>query len=49
MDRLRKNSYKNWRDRVGNKMIIDLHYVKDIPVENSGKFRIVKNNIKHLI
>lgn len=40
---------KNWRDRVGNKMTIDLVYVDDIPVEKSGKFRIVKNNIKHLL
>lgn len=37
---------QNWRDRVGNKMKIDIRYVDDIPVEKSGKFRIVKNNIK---
>jgi phenylacetate-CoA ligase len=30
-------------------MEIELDYVKDIPVEKSGKFRIVKNNIKDLI
>lgn len=40
---------KNWRDRVGNKMKIDIRYVDDIPVEKSGKFRIVKNNIKDII
>lgn len=40
---------QNWRDRVGNKMKIKIYYVNDIPVEKSGKFRIVKNNIKHLL
>lgn len=40
---------KNWRDRVGQDMIFDLDYVDDIPVEKSGKFRVVRNNIKHLI
>jgi len=40
---------KNWRDRVGDSMVIEIDYVTDIPVERSGKFRIVKNNIKHLI
>ena len=40
---------QNWRERVGHKMEIHLQYVDDIPVEKSGKFRIVKNNIKHLI
>ncbi|WP_298647466.1 phenylacetate--CoA ligase family protein [uncultured Proteiniphilum sp.] len=40
---------QNWRDRVGNKMEISIHYVDNIPVEKSGKFRIVKNNIKHLL
>jgi phenylacetate-CoA ligase len=40
---------QNWRDRVGNKMKIDFRYVDDIPVEKSGKFRIVKNNIKDII
>lgn len=40
---------QNWRDRVGNKMEIELIYVEDIVVEKSGKFRIVKNNIKDLI
>lgn len=39
----------NWRDRVGQKMKLDLNYVEDIPVEPSGKFRVVKNNVKHLV
>lgn len=39
----------NWRDRVGSKMSIKLHYVTSIPVEASGKYRMVKNNIKHLL
>lgn len=40
---------QNWRDRIGNKMEINISYVDDIPVEKSGKFRIVKNNIKNQI
>ena len=39
----------NWRDRVGANMTIDLEYVEEIPGEKSGKFRMVKNNIKHLL
>ncbi|WP_235906142.1 phenylacetate--CoA ligase family protein [Patiriisocius marinistellae] len=39
----------NWRDRVGTKMDIDITQVDDIAVEKSGKYRIVQNNIKHLI
>lgn len=39
----------NWRERVGNKMKIEINYVNEIPTEASGKFRIVKNHIKHLI
>jgi|TARA_B110000908_G_C10265769_1_gene463758 phenylacetate-CoA ligase len=41
--------HKNWVDRVGKEMILEYVYVKNIPVEKSGKFRIVKNNIKDLI
>lgn len=44
-----KKFLQNWKDRVGNKTIINIKYVKNIPVEKSGKYRIVKNNIKHLI
>ncbi|WP_310993542.1 phenylacetate--CoA ligase family protein [Aequorivita marina] len=40
---------RNWRDRVGYQMKFDLQYVEDIPVESSGKFRVVKNSIKHLV
>ncbi|MDM8177223.1 phenylacetate--CoA ligase family protein [Olivibacter sp. LS-1] len=40
---------KNWRDRIGDAMELKIEYVDKIPVEKSGKFRIVKNNIKHLI
>lgn len=40
---------QNWKDRIGNQMNIIINIVKEIPVENSGKFRIVKNNIKHLL
>lgn len=40
---------KNWRERIGYEMKIQIEYVLDIPVEPSGKFRMVKNNIKHLI
>lgn len=40
---------KNWRERVGDAMEINLHHVHELSEEKSGKFRIVKNNIKHLI
>lgn len=40
---------QNWKDRLGDKMKIKLIFVDDIPVEKSGKYRMVKNNIKHLI
>lgn len=46
---IEKKFIQNWRDRVGNQMKITIIKVKEIPVEKSGKFRIVKNNIKHLI
>lgn len=44
-----KKFIKNWRDRIGEAMRLKVTYVEDIPVENSGKYRLVKNNIKHLI
>ncbi len=44
-----KQFLSNWRDRIGHSMKLDLEFVDDIPVEKSGKFRMVKNNIKHLI
>lgn len=40
---------QNWRDRIGEKMNLEIKYVTDIPVEASGKYRIVKNNIKYLL
>lgn len=40
---------KNWTDRIGNNMTINLKEVNEIPREKSGKFRIAKNNIKDLI
>ena len=40
---------KNWKDRLGEEFEIILQEVSEIPVEKSGKFRLVKNNIKHLI
>lgn len=39
----------NWRARVGQSMELSIKYVSEIPVEKSGKYRIVKNDIKHLI
>jgi len=39
----------NWRDRVGEDIKIKLKFVETINVEKSGKYRMVKNNIKHLI
>lgn len=40
---------QNWIDRMGNNMKIELQFVDDIPVEKSGKYRMVKNNIKNLL
>lgn len=40
---------QNWRDRIGSEMELKLNFVEDIAVEKSGKYRIVKNKIKHLI
>lgn len=45
-----ENKFKlNWRERVGETMMINIKLVDDIPYEKSGKYRIVKNNIKHLL
>lgn len=46
---IEKKFLQNWRDRVGNQMNLIIEYVDEIEVEKSGKFRFVKNNIKHLI
>jgi phenylacetate-CoA ligase len=40
---------QNWRDRTGASMKITIEKVKEIPFEKSGKYRMVKNNIRHLI
>lgn len=40
---------RNWIDRVGHNMIININYMDEIAVEKSGKFRMVKNNIKSQI
>lgn len=47
--KVEKKFIQNWRERIGDKMELEIEYVDEIPVEASGKFRIVKNNIKHLI
>lgn len=46
---IEKKFIKNWKDRIGMKMKIKINYVSHIPNETSGKYRVVKNNIKHLI
>ncbi|KEY18789.1 phenylacetate--CoA ligase family protein [Kaistella antarctica] len=48
-EKVEKQLIQNWRDRIGDQMILDIQYVEDIPTEKSGKFRMVKNNVKHLI
>jgi len=40
---------ENWHERMGKKIKINLIKVNDIPNEKSGKYRIVKNNVKHLL
>ena len=34
------------RERIGNDIQLSINYVENIPKEKSGKFRIVKNNLK---
>lgn len=46
---IEKKFIKNWRERIGEKMKLNIEYVDDIPNEASGKFRIVKNEVKHLV
>lgn len=48
-DRFKRIFIDNWIDRVGQNMRIKLEIVDKIDVEKSGKFRLVKNNIKHLL
>ena len=40
---------QNLRERTGEKMTINFEFTEDLKNEASGKFRMVKNNIKHLI
>lgn len=40
---------KNWRDRLGERMKLEIVYVDHIELESSGKFRMLKNNVTHLI
>ncbi|WP_248134709.1 phenylacetate--CoA ligase family protein [Acinetobacter radioresistens] len=40
------NFIKALRERVGDTVQFNINYVEDIPREKSGKFRIVKNNLK---
>lgn len=48
-EKMKQKLTQNWRDRVGYKMKIVLKIVDNIPVEKSGKYRMVKNSVKHLI
>lgn len=48
-DKVEKQFIQNWRDRIGLQMDLEIQYVDDIPNENSGKFAMVKNHIKHLV
>ena len=48
-EKMRYKLIQNWRDRIGEEMKIELKIVDSIPFEKSGKYRMVKNNIKHLI
>ncbi|RMA58954.1 phenylacetate--CoA ligase family protein [Ulvibacter antarcticus] len=45
----RKKMESNWRERVGDKMKIEIKIVPEIKSEKSGKFRIIKNTIYHLV
>jgi phenylacetate-CoA ligase len=47
--KIEKILIKNWRDRIGSEMNIKIELVYKIEVERSGKYRIVKNHIKHLL
>ena len=46
-DHSEQSFISNLRARVGSKIIIDIEYVADIPHESSGKYRLIKNNIKN--
>ena len=40
---------QNLKDRIGEKTKFNFIYVKEIAKEKSGKYRMIKNNIKHII
>ena len=44
-----KKFNNNWKHRVGEKTKVDFIYVDEIAKEKSGKYRMIKNNIKHLV
>lgn len=46
---MREKLISNIRGRIGNEMKITIERVDDLPVEKSGKYRLIKNNIKHLV
>lgn len=48
-EKTEKQFIKNWRERIGDQMELEIQYVNEIASEKSGKFRMVKNNVKHLI
>lgn len=48
-EKTEKQFIKNWRERIGDQMELEIHYVNEIASEKSGKFRMVKNKVKHLI
>jgi len=37
------------RNRLGEKISLNINYVENIPREKSGKFQMIKNSVKHLI
>ena len=48
-DKDEKLFMKELRDRLGDNINIIFDYVNDIPKEKSGKYKIIKNEISHLL
>ena len=44
-----KKFNQNLKDRIGEKTKFNFIYVEEIAKEKSGKYRMIKNNIKHII
>lgn len=42
-----KTFLQNWRERIGNRQIITIEIVEEIPNEKSGKFKMVINKLKN--